>query len=273
MPAAFFTQKEGFMKKIFISDLDGTLLTDDKKITDNTLSIIKTLRDQGHMVAIATGRPYPSSIGTIPNLKEIFDFAIFNNGANIHDFKDNTIHDQFPLSSEIVSQIIQDYRPLGANPILFNGSTMFADFENNYTSRLSDFLNVQYTDVLTKVQETHEKIIFSAYGETMDAIEAHAIKHPKTEYRVFKSQSELIEFTDPRINKWVGIEYYLNKYNLDPKSVITFGDNDNDIEMVATAHTGYAMENATDAVKASTTFHAKSNNDEGVYEILKTFVK
>lgn len=261
------------MKKIFISDLDGTLLTKDKIITENTLGAIKTLRDQGHLVAIATGRPFPSSIGVIPNLKEIFDFAIFNNGANIHDFKDNTIHDQFPLSNEIVSQIIKDYRPLGANPILFNDDTMYADFENNYTSRVSKILDVQYTDVLTRVEETHEKIIFSAYGETMDAIEAHALKHPKSEYRVFKSQSELIEFTDPRINKWVGIEYYLDKYDLDPKTVITFGDNDNDIEMVATAHTGYAMANATDAVKASTDLHAQSNNDEGVYKILKTFIK
>ena len=260
------------MKKIFVTDLDGTLLSDDKKISLNTRKAIKALRDEGHIFAVATGRPFPSSIGSIPDLESLFDFGVFNNGANIYDFKDKEIFDQHPLSNEVISDIIKTYRPLGANPILFTGEVMYCDKEDHYTERVSTFLNVQYVDVLDYLEDTHEKIIFSAFGETMDSIEQYSIENPNPIYRSFKSQSELIEFMDPRVSKWHGIEYYLNKYNLDKKNVITFGDNDNDVEMVENAQIGYAMSNATAAVKAVANHVAPSNEEEGVYQILKNYL-
>lgn len=260
------------MKKIFVTDLDGTLLCEDKEISPNTRKAIESLREQGHIFAIATGRPFPSSLSSIPDLESLFDFGIFNNGANVYDFKDKEIHDQFPLSNETITDIITTYRPLGANPILFTGEIMYCDKEDEYTEKVSSFLNVQYVNVLNHLENTHEKIIFSAFGETMDAIERYSIENTNPNYRSFKSQSELIEFMDPRVNKWYGIEYYLNKYNLDKKNVITFGDNDNDVEMVEHAHLGYAMENATPAVKAVTAHIAPSNENEGVYQIIKTYL-
>lgn len=261
------------MKKIFITDLDGTLLTDTKEITKNTKQAIIKLREQGHLFAVATGRPFPSSLGSIPELETLFDFGIFNNGANVYDFKDGEIHDKFPLSDASIRSIVETYRPLNANPILFSGDVMYCDYEDIYTKKVSSFLNVQYGDILEHLQDSHEKIIFSAFGETMDVIEQFALDNPSNEYRAFKSQSELFEFMDPRVNKWNGIEYYLTKHNLDPVHVITFGDNDNDIEMVENAHLGYAMYNATDAVKNVSNETTHSNNDEGVYHIIKGYLK
>lgn len=261
------------MKKIFISDLDGSLLTDEKRLTENTIKSIIKLKEQGHRVGIATGRPYPSAFGSIPQLKELFDFGVFNNGANTYDFKDGEIHDQFPLTKEIIIPIIETYRKLGANPILFDGTIMYVDKEDKYTELVKQFVDVRYEDMMPLLQSTHEKIIFSAFGETMDKIEQYAIAHPHPDYRVFKSQEELIEFTDPRINKWVGIEYYLDKYKLKECDVITFGDNDNDIEMIQHATIGIAMANATDAVLKVADRTTLSNEDEGVNAVLKTYIK
>ena len=266
-------RKEGIMKKIFVSDLDGTLLDDQKVFHIETINAIQNLRKQGHLFGLATGRPQPSALVAIPNMEEIFDFAIFNNGANVHDFKDKEVKDRFPLDGETIKEIIETYEPLGANPLIFVGKTLHASKEDRYTTYLQKAgLNIVYGKVMDHIQDSHEKIIFSVFDEVkVKAIET-AHQNPDPRYHVFLSQDELIEFMDPRINKWVGIEWILDKYNLKQENTITFGDNDNDLPMIEHAHLGVVMSNGSDNAKSlAKEITEYSNNDQGVMRFLEKY--
>ncbi|MFN2356046.1 MAG: HAD family hydrolase, partial [Desulfopila sp.] len=90
-------------------DLDGTLLTSDRQIAPIDLNALTRLREEGYLVAIATGRSnysfnllmeklgYSDQTSSLP-----VDYVIFSTGAGIMDFPDNKILKSFSLSSEDV---------------------------------------------------------------------------------------------------------------------------------------------------------------------------
>lgn len=255
--------------KVIVSDLDGTLLNHEVRVTENTHEILQMLRKQGYKIGVATGRPLFSAKASVPHLEEEFDFAVTNNGGNVYDFAKKTEHEQYPLSGELVLEIIERFRPLGANPILYLDGKMVTEREDHYNKKIRNMLDMEFVDDMKKqVRESHAKIIFSATPEVVEKMQAYNASHPDSRYNMFKSQTELVEFVDPRVNKEVGIEYYCQEYGIELSEVMAFGDNDNDYEMVKAAGVGVAVKNATDKVKSVADYITESNQDEGVYRFL-----
>ena len=79
--------------KIIVSDLDGTLLDENSKITDYTRETIKKLNRLGVEIIIATGRGEASAI-RFKNQLGIDTYIICNNGANIYDKDENMIFEK-----------------------------------------------------------------------------------------------------------------------------------------------------------------------------------
>lgn len=270
--AWFYFWKEVNMIKIIVSDLDGTLLNSNKQISERTEKELVQLKEAGYILGVATGRPLFSVLASVPNAKTLFDFAICNNGGDIHDFKDNTTHHNLPLSGETVLEIVETYRPLGANPILYLNSQMVTERPDDYNYSIRNMLDIVFVgDIMPKIEQEHAKVIFSATPEVVEKMQAYYAAHPSKDYKMFKSQAQLVEFTNPHINKELGLEYYCEKYGYELSHVLSFGDNDNDFEMVKAAGVGVAVENATDKVKAVADHITLTNDEEGVYQFLQSY--
>ena len=260
--------------KLFVSDLDGTLLNEEHVLDEEMRDYIKELRKEGHIFGIATGRPFYSALNAVPDIKELFDFGVFNNGANFVDFKDEEEHDQFPLSKDLIVNILDVYEPLGANPILFKNGVMYTREETVYhQSMLERGFVIEYVDVRDHLDDYHEKNLFSVNDTTRPIILDHAQDNPHPGYVGFMSQAELVEFMDPRIDKWVGVQYFLNKYNLHHLESISFGDNGNDLELVKGAKVGVAMANAIEEVQSAADHIAPHHNELGVMTFIKNYLK
>ena len=81
------------MKKYIIGvDLDGTLLTSDKEITDKTLWVIEQAARKGNVIVPVTGRPISGIPKSILEHKEI-KYVITSNGAVTYNLKENRIMD------------------------------------------------------------------------------------------------------------------------------------------------------------------------------------
>ncbi|WP_268892257.1 Cof-type HAD-IIB family hydrolase [Erysipelothrix urinaevulpis] len=259
--------------KVFVTDLDGTLLDAKGKLHPDMKELIKVIRSKGFLFGVATGRPLFSAKAAIPDAEEIFDFLICNNGGEIYDFVGRQYHQQYPLTKDVMNEIIEDNLKLGANPILYINDQMVTAFEDVYNQRVRTFLDVVYEeDIYSVVPETLPKIIFSVTPELgKDVISFHKEK-ANARYNAFKSQNELVEFMDPRVNKEVGLEWFCQQHNIDLSEVMSFGDNDNDYELVRAAGVGVAMNNATDYVKSVADHVAKSNDEQGVYHFLMDYL-
>ncbi|WP_105124265.1 Cof-type HAD-IIB family hydrolase [Streptococcus suis] len=74
------------------------------------------------------------------------------------------------------------------------------------------------------------------------------------------------------IHKAWGLEQVLNSLDIEPDQVVAFGDSDNDIELLSYVGVSYAMENATDKVKAVAKYMAPSHLEAGVFQVLEELV-
>ncbi|AZK44657.1 HAD family phosphatase [Erysipelothrix piscisicarius] len=259
------------MIKLIATDMDGTLLDANHELTPSMRAKILELRHQGIKFGVATGRPMDSAVFGIPDIAELFDFAICDNGGFVYDFADGEIHEQFPLSEDLIREILDTFMPMGGNPVLTGPGKLYTEFEDFYNIEVRTHIDLEYVDVRSKVLDSHAKIIFSGEPETLARIEAHVLANPDPRYVAFYSQKELIEFMDPRINKMVGLQYYMDKYGITAKEIMTFGDNNNDLHMIEDAGHGVAMENATPAVKNVADAICGLNSEDGVKQYLDQY--
>ena len=94
--------------KLIATDLDGTFLNDDSKITDYNKNILKKLIDKGIEIVIATGRPISSMDFYYKELENNSESIVFN-GAMVVDNNFNCIFSN-PLKRDIVHEIIKLYK-------------------------------------------------------------------------------------------------------------------------------------------------------------------
>lgn len=272
----WYTAHEDTMKniKLFICDLDGTLLNSRHQVSEQMVELIQTIRAQGHYFGIATGRPDFSAIGVFKELKDICDVLVFYNGGGVHDFIDHETMDQFPLMNNHIQEIIAIGKTLGGNPILYDNNIMYTEREDFYSLHAEEtgYGKVVFTDITTVIKQQHPKILFSADEATMNRLNQYVAENPHDTYRGFQSQKDLFEFVDQRVNKLLGIEWFCNRHAIDLREVMAFGDNDNDFEMIAGCGVGVAMKNATDKVKQAADVIIQSNDDDGIYHYLVDYL-
>ena len=88
---------------------------------------------------------------------------------------------------------------------------------------------------------------------------------------VVQSQPMVLEFLPNGVNKSVGLQALLEHYGWDFANLMTFGDADNDYEMIRDAGDGVVMANGLDSVKKAADHLTKSNNEDGVAVYLENF--
>lgn len=260
-------------------DLDGTLLSDEKTISAKNRSILFKLRQLGHQVVIATGRPYRASSTYYQQLA--LDTPMVNfNGAFVHHplspelFK--TIHT--PLDHQTARTIIETCE-------IFQVKNILVEVMDDYYLR---YLNKGFAEAFTLNQAP------SDYGNlnniikkdpTSLLIQPNDDQHHELKDLLSKAHAEVIdqrswgapwhviEIIKAGLNKAVGLEKIASHLNIPQDRIIAFGDEDNDLEMLEYAGYGVAMGNAIDQLKTVANEETSSNEESGVATFLENFFK
>lgn len=261
-------------KYLIALDLDGTLLRDDKTISPQSKHMIQQAKQAGHVVVIATGRPYRSSALYYQELELTTPIVNFN-GAFIHHPKD----DQWgvyhtPMALETVKQIVEASEKFHIKNILaeviddvyfhYHDEKLLDIFSlGNPTIRTGDLREILKQDVTSMLIHSDEKHV--------DAIRAHLsnVHAELIDHRRWGAPWHIIEIVKSGLNKAVGLKRIAEYYNIPPKRIIAFGDEDNDLEMIEFAGHGVAMENAVPELKQLAKDITKSNEEDGIAVYLK----
>ncbi|MED4533678.1 Cof-type HAD-IIB family hydrolase [Metabacillus fastidiosus] len=263
------------MKPYLIAlDLDGTLLKDDKTISDLSKTVIQRARAEGHIVCIATGRPYRSSSLYYNELALNTPIVNFN-GAYVHHPKDtawgihhktlelNTVKDIIEVAEKhnihnMLAEIIDDvYFHYHDEKLL----DVFSMGDPNVTvGDLRENLGDNVTSILIHSKETEVEKIRHYLSE----VHAEVVDH-----RRWGAPWHVIEIIKAGINKAVGLDKIAAHFDIPQERVIAFGDEDNDLEMLEYAGHGVAMGNAIDKLKTVANKETRTNEEDGVALYLK----
>ena len=259
--------------KLIAIDLDGTLLNDDTKITDYNKSILKKLSDKGIEIVIATGRPISAMDFYYKELQNNSESIVFN-GAMIVDKNFNCIFSS-PLENNIVHNIINLYKEKYINNTSLNIYSVkkYIVAKDNFKFQT----HTEKVDIKNKViglenfnnnMEVQKMIIFGENDILIDV--KKTIDNLFTVHTSF-SDPHFLEILAVNINKANALKWLCDKKGIDRNSVIAFGDNYNDMEMIEFAGVGVAMGNAENYVKNNAKYIADTNNNNGVGVFLRDF--
>lgn len=259
-------------------DLDGTLLKDDKTISPFTKEMIQRAIEAGHIVVIATGRPYRASSLYYEELGLNTPIVNFN-GAFVHHPKDNhwgVYHS--PLELKTVKDIIKITEKFQVKNILAEVmDDVYFHYHNEQLLDIFGFGNptIQTGDLRNILHDNPTSILIHSSEDQVPKIcsylsEVHA---DLIEHRSWAVPWNVIEIVKKGINKSVGLKKISEYYQIPDEYIIAFGDEDNDLEMIKNAGYGIAMGNAVDLLKDVAYDVTKTNEEDGIGLYLQKLLK
>ena len=272
------------MVKIVVFDLDGTLYDSHKHIDKDTIHKIIELEQKGIVVGIVTGRFYEELDEVIEKLKlrEYNGFVASSNGLEIHDFLDRKIKCFTRLSKDEVKELIEEAKKHHMISYVWqNGRySMFDISFMNGLKKLASVIpfNVHYIRALRETEfeksislevPLYDKVCFA--GLPILKLKKSILKqHP--EYRFYDVGRLGTELCKKDVGKLETIQFICRKKNTSIDCVMAFGDNGNDVNLLASCGYGVAMRNGSaQAKKAAKYISDYTNNEQGVLRFINSF--
>lgn len=272
------------MVKIVVFDSDGTLYDSHKHIDKDTIHKIIELEQKGIVVGIVTGRFYEELDEVIEKLKlrEYNGFVASSNGLEIHDFLDGKIKCFTRLSKDEVKELIEEAKKHHMISYVWqNGRySMFDISFMNGLKKLASVIpfNVHYIRALRETEfeksislevPLYDKVCFA--GLPILKLKKSILKqHP--EYRFYDVGRLGTELCKKDVGKLEAIQFICRKKNTSIDCVMAFGDNGNDVNLLASCGYGVAMRNGSaQAKKAAKYISDYTNNEQGVLRFINSF--
>lgn len=261
-------------------DLDGTLLTDDKRIKPQTKTLITKLINDGHIVVIATGRSHgmSSSYYNYLNLKTPM---INSNGAILHH-PGNKEWGEFhhPLNKEFAHDIIDMSYASHAKNIVANViDSIYLDQHDDQILNFYQTNNLVEPVIIGRVKDKlqADPTLMLIYPEESEAdklsLQLENYLPDSVQLRNWGPPFFVLEVMKKGMNKAAALKKIADSVNIPKERIIAFGDEGNDIEMIDYAGVGIAMENATEELKKIANYVTDTNENEGVRKFLEQYLK
>jgi len=241
--------------KMIVTDLDRTLLKDDKTVSNYTLHVLEKLRERGIPFVIATARPIRTVREPLGFLR--FDAAVYHNGAVI--MAGDSLLAKYGIASptSIIAALLKD-RP-EINISVESNDRMYSNM-----SAEELWPGVQYT-MTVDFHETAgmiaDKILLEANSpEEMAELEPYV---PAEAYLQL-SENSVAMMMDRQATKLNGVRILAAHYGVGLEEIAAFGDDYNDIDMLTACGVGVAVENALPEVKNAANIICGSNQEDGV---------
>lgn len=256
------------MIRLVMSDLDGTLLTDDKTVSKATMAALQELKHREIAFGIATGRSLVAVEKLVHQwgIASLCDVLVGMNGSQILDMKTGVMTQTHLLSGRVILGIIEACRHLDVNFVIYDESMMYVlkNDERARTLALNNNFTLVVTDFSDVCQRDHAKLLITCEPEYMETMKAFAATLPMDTYRGFQTDHHLFEFVDSAVSKSFGVKQVCDMMGFEMDEVMAFGDNNNDLEMIRDAGIGVCMANGTRDAKAVADVIVKSNQEDGL---------
>lgn len=263
--------------KLIALDLDGTLLTSDKRITEANKNALRAARQQGAYVVLTTGRPL-QAIGTFLEELDLLgenQYSITFNGGLVQE-NTGRILDKIGFSIEDVRAIRQVTNKLDLPLDVLYGGDVYSLPSAHESLYLT--CNPLLNKIITSDEEMPEDFVYNKAVSAVaaDFLDGQIPKIPAELYErfeIFKSRDILLEWSPKGVHKANGLAKLIKHLGIDQSEVMACGDEGNDLSMIEWAGMGVAMANATDEIKsAAKLVLPKTNDEDGIAWVIENYV-
>lgn len=233
------------MPHLIATDLDGTLLNDDKSFDELTIRTFKELEARGHIIALATGRHYIDVRGIRSKLG-VNAFIVSSNGARVHNLDDQPLYQQ-NIRAQLARELLQTAAQYDVMKQVFTATEWLVDRpvpvgmwhhpESSFQYRVEDLAHYHGENV--------EKILLFGKPAILAQIETRI--HTQYAERVAAlayTDTECLEIMALGVSKGVALQMLMDQLGIAQPQVLAFGDNLNDVEMLTVAGRPHVMANA-----------------------------
>ena len=249
------------MNQLLVLDLDGTLLRNDKTVSDETVESLIEFKNRNNKILFATARPPRDAYKYVP--QKLRDNPIIcYNGACMINRKEILYKKE--MSKETVFSIIEISEKSGYHQICFEiNDKLYSNFD---TSEFFGKVSTEIVDLTKLDMKTVYKVIIC--NKTPISHDFLTIL-PDTCKGIVTDNGKLCQIMDQEVSKWNSIQSIIKKWNIKNEDIIAFGDDYNDLEMIERVGIGVAMGNAEKVVKDAADFITDTNMNEGISKYLK----
>lgn len=265
-------------KKIFFTDLDGTLLNDNKEITSETRETLCRITELGHYLVFISGRPMMSVIEARKGLP-VSDknlYLIASNGGVIFDAERNEILKENRLTYEQVDYLLKTCEQLGVHSHTYTDDAIVSKKQTeelSFYQKTIHMPSIITDDIIGHLDKPPLKCIaISANKETLEKVKEELSPWAKGQIQLMFSHDRLLEMIPITSGKGTALKWLSEHLGVAIENTLAAGDQDNDISMIEAAGVGIAMLNAAPRVKeAADRVTLEDNNHDGLVPVLKEF--
>ncbi|MBD3106885.1 Cof-type HAD-IIB family hydrolase [Bacillus sp. AGMB 02131] len=246
-------------KKIVFFDIDGTLLDFNKELPESTRAAVKTLKENGVYVAIATGRA-PFMIEEIRKELDIDSYVCFNGQYVV--FEDEIIY-RNPLSKNKLHNLLEHTKEKQVPVVLMNeyGARTTVPYSKHIEDSLRSFKlkHPEFDAEYHHHNDIFQSLLYCSEQEEKEYIQEH------TDLKFIRWHPICMDVVPFGGSKAIGINEFIKRAQFQLENVYAFGDGLNDIEMLQTVGTGIAMGNAEKELLKHADVVTTAVDEDGIY--------
>ena len=277
------SEKTKMKIKLIASDLDGTLLTDQKTLSPETVKTLRWAADKGIYLVPVTGRSYtavPDFIKEFPGV----EYVITSNGGAVYSAASGERIYQRLLEPESVEAAFKAPRPDNMAVEIFIEGRPYS--EMSYVNDPKAYGATEYGAEYVRRTRTPVEDLESFAMENRDRLDSMAfvcadpaeregfrqyLRNHVPDIYVTSSVSHLLEIGHKDAGKGNTLRYLMDYLGVDREETMAVGDGDNDISMLRAVRHGVAVRNGTKACRDAAVRVTGSNQEDGVAQAVKFF--
>lgn len=259
---------------LVVADVDGTLVNEEKVLTQRARDAVRNLHRAGIRFAITSGRPPRGMAMLLDALRVETPIAGFNGGLFVKP--DLAILEQKTVPADIAAAAIELIRTHGLDVWVYRGNDwLIGKADAPHVAREAWTVKFSPTivkDVAAELDQVAKIVGISDDREKVRHCEADARKAFGQGATANRSQPYYLDITNKDANKGAVVEFLSRHLGVPAAEIATIGDQQTDIPMFERSGLSIAMGNAPDDVKAQATVATESYNDDGFAKAMERFI-
>jgi Cof subfamily protein (haloacid dehalogenase superfamily) len=260
--------------RLVLADVDGTMVTQDKVLTDRAIKAVHSLGDAGVRFAVTSGRPPRGMAMLIDPLDLQTPLSAFNGGLIVD--RNMNVLEQRVLPNDLIEPLIDLLKSFALDVWIYRGADWFVLARNGpHVDREAWTVTFEPTVVdsfegvtdnvakIVGVSDDHDAVARAA-SEAHDRFGDHVSAAP--------SQPYYVDITHPDANKGGVAKYLAAMFAISTDQIATIGDMPNDVLMFAHSGLSIAMGNASAGVQRAARRVTRSNEEDGFAYAMERFV-